>query len=196
MGNHVSLTHKSTITYYANKKSIFKNSRSNEQAFANNKEEGLPLTPMLSNRNKENSYWYIGHLMSLLITSKETSGRYALLRASERRGLEPPPHTHTKEDEAFLILDGEVVYSVGNQTFHAKKGDVMFLPKNIRHSFKIQTEVLETLILLTPGGLENYFVEMSKPAEEVELPPMPEVPPDIKKLIQTASKYGVRFPKL
>ncbi|MDB5222436.1 MAG: cupin protein [Chitinophagaceae bacterium] len=166
------------------------------EAFANMKKEDTELTPMLTNRNKENSYWYIGHLMSLLLTSKETGGRFALLRATERRGLEPPPHTHTKEDEAFLILEGEVVYTAGNKTFHAKEGDVMFLPKNIQHSFKIQSEKLETLILLTPGGLENYFVEMSQPAGDVQLPPMPEGPPDIKKLVATASKYGVKFPKL
>ncbi|QEC54529.1 cupin domain-containing protein [Flavisolibacter ginsenosidimutans] len=166
------------------------------EAFANREKEEAQLTPMLANRNKENSYWYIGHLMSLLVTSKDTNGRYALLRATERRGLEPPPHTHTKEDEAFLILEGEVVYTVGNQTFHAKEGDLMFLPKNIQHSFKIQSEKLETLILLTPGGLENYFVEMSNPAEKLQLPPMPQGPPDIKKLVATASKYGVKFPKM
>jgi len=165
------------------------------EAFAKTGKAEAKLTPLLSNRNKENSYWYIGHLMSLLITSKETDGAYALLRATERRGLEPPPHTHTKEDEAFLILEGEVLYTVGTQTFHAKAGDIMFLPKNIQHSFKIQTETLETLIFLTPGGLENYFVEMSQPAEEVQLPPVPQGPPDIKKLVKTASKYGVKFPK-
>jgi quercetin dioxygenase-like cupin family protein len=165
-------------------------------AFANNGNGNTRPVPMLTNRDKKNSYWYIGHLMSLLVTSKQTNGRYALLRATERRGLEPPPHTHTKEDETFLILGGEVVYTVGNQTFNAKEGDVVFLPKNIQHSFKIQTEKLETLILLTPGGLENYFVEMSKPADELQLPPMPQGPPDIKKLVATASKYGVKFPKL
>ena len=166
------------------------------EAFANSIKGEAKLTPMLVNRNKENSYWYIGHLMSLLVSSKDTNGRYALLRATERRGLEPPPHTHTKEDEAFLILEGEVVYTVGDQTFQAKQGDLMFLPKNIQHSFKIQSETLETLILLTPGGLEDYFVEMSKPAEKLQLPPMPQGPPDIKKLVATASKYGVKFPKL
>jgi quercetin dioxygenase-like cupin family protein len=166
------------------------------EAFANRYNGKAQLAPMLANRNKENSWWYIGHLMSLLVTSKQTDGRYALLRATERRGLEPPPHTHTKEDETFLILRGEVQYTVGKQTFNAKEGDVMFLPKNIQHSFKIQTEELETLILLTPGGLEHYFVEMSTPAEELQLPPMPKGPPDIKKLIATASKYGVKFPKL
>ena len=165
------------------------------EAFATRKGEAEGI-PMLTNREKENSYWYIGHLMSLLVTSKETEGAYALLRATERRGLEPPPHIHTKEDETFLILDGKVVYTVGDKTFHAKKGDVMFLPKNIQHSFKIQSEKLETLILLTPGGLENYFVEMSQPAEKLQLPPLPKGPPDIKKLVATASKYGIKFPAL
>lgn len=153
------------------------------------------LQPLLSNRNMENSYWYIGHLMSLLLTSEQTGGRYALLRATERRGLEPPPHTHTKEDEAFLILEGEATYTVGDRTFPVKAGDVLFLPRNIQHSFKIQTETLETMMLLTPGGFENYFIEMSKPAGALNLPPIPQGPPDIPKLVATASKYGIRFAK-
>jgi quercetin dioxygenase-like cupin family protein len=157
--------------------------------------DGRPQ-PLLTNRTKKNSYWYIGHLMSVLAGSKQTGGRYALLRATERRGLEPPPHTHTREDETFLILKGEVVYTVGGRNYEAKEGDVMFLPRNIQHSFKIRTETLETLILLNPGGLENYFVEMSEPAGDLMLPPMPQGPPDIQRLIETASKYGVRFPKM
>lgn len=167
------------------------------EAFANmaNEDKSKPLKPFLTNRNKENSYWYIGHLMSLLVSSKQTDGKYALLRATERRGLEPPPHTHTKEDETFFILGGEVTYTVGNETFNAKAGDVMFLPRNIQHSFKIQTETLETLMLLTPAGFENYFVEMSEPAKEAQLPPMPQGPPDVAKIIATASKYGAKFPK-
>jgi quercetin dioxygenase-like cupin family protein len=161
-----------------------------------NSKTELSQSPLLTNRNKENSYWYIGHLMSLLLSSKQTGNRYALLHNTERRGLEPPPHTHKKEDEAFLILNGEVTYTVGNQTFDAKAGDVMFLPKNIQHSFKIRTETAEVLMLLTPGGFENYFIEMSEPAGELALPPLPQGPPDISKLIATASKYGIKFPKL
>lgn len=167
-----------------------------QEAFGNVDMKHPQLTPVLAKRSKENSRWYIGHLISLLLTSKETNGAYALLRATERRGLEPPPHTHTKEDECFLILEGEVLYTVGNQTFNAKEGDVMLLPKNIQHSFKIQTEKLETLIMLSPGGFEHYFVEMSMPAEELQLPPIPQGPPDIAKLIAIASKYGIKFPKM
>jgi quercetin dioxygenase-like cupin family protein len=166
------------------------------EAFANVKNEEALLTPLLASRNKENSYWYIGHFMSLQLTSEQTGGRYALLRFTERRGLEPPPHTHTNEDETFLLLEGEAIYTVGNKTYHAKAGDIMFLPKNIQHSFKIQTEKLETLMLLTPGGFENYFIEMSEPAAELGLPPLPSGPPDVPKIIATASKYGIKFPEI
>lgn len=165
------------------------------EAIANIPNSKTLSKPLLSARSKENSYWYIGHLMSILLTSNQTDGRYALLRATERKGLEPPPHTHTKEDETFLILEGEAIYKVGDLSFNAKQGDVVFLPKKIQHSFQIQSETLETLILLTPGGFENYFIEMSKPAEGLRLPPLPQGPPDIKKLIITASKYGIKFAK-
>ncbi|GAB3007042.1 hypothetical protein GCM10027051_03370 [Niabella terrae] len=154
------------------------------------------LPAILSRREKQNSYWYIGHLMSVLIRKENTDNNYALLRCTERRGLEPPPHIHTKENETFLVLDGTVIYTVGNTEFKATAGEIMFLPKNIQHSFKIQTETLETLMLLTPGGFENYFIEMSEPAEALRLPPMPRGKPDIAKLIATASKYGIKFPKV
>lgn len=155
-----------------------------------------PLVPRIERPAKENSYWYLGHLMSVLLTSKDTENKYAMLRATERRGLEPPPHTHTREDETFYILKGAATYHAADQVFEAKEGDVVFLPKNIQHFFKIKTETLETLIMLTPGGFENYFIEMSTPAEKLELPPFSQSPPDIKKLISVASKYGIKFPPL
>lgn len=153
------------------------------------------LSPLLSGRGPANSYWYLGHLMSVLLTSEQTGGRYALLRCTERRGLEPPPHLHTREDEAFLLLDGEADYTVGGRVYAAKAGDVMFLPKGIPHAFKIRSATLETLMLLTPGGFERYFAEMGEPAGAVELPPMPQGPPDLERLVATASKYGIVFPQ-
>lgn len=165
------------------------------RVFADANNKGFSSFPFLARREQENSYWYSGHLVSLLVSSEQTNGNYSLLRVTERRGFEPPPHTHTKEDETFLILDGEVEYTAGKETFPAKAGDVVFLPKNLRHSFKILTETAETLMLLTPGGFENYFIEMSEAAVSLELPPLPQGLPDIPKLIATASKYGIRFPE-
>lgn len=144
----------------------------------------------------KNSYWYIGHLISILLSGKDTGGSFSLIHGYEIRGLEPPPHIHTLEDESFYILDGEITYAVGNEVFKAKKGNWVFLPRGIRHSFQVVTEQAEVLIHLSPGGFENYFIEMSEPAHEMVIPPRPQGPPDVKRITETASRYGIRFPGL
>jgi len=50
------------------------------------------------------------------------------------------------------------------------------------------------LIHLSPGGFEDYFIEMSEPAKEMVIPPRPQGPPDVQRIIETASKYGIIFP--
>lgn len=151
--------------------------------------------PLLTKPSLKNSYWYIGHLLSVLLSEADTNGLFSLLKMTEVKGLEPPPHTHTKEDETFLLLDGEIEFSVRNETYHAVAGDSMFLPRNIQHSFKVLTPRSEVLILLTPGGFEQYFIEMSEPAPEMKQAPLPSGPPDIARLIATAAKYGIIFPE-
>jgi quercetin dioxygenase-like cupin family protein len=151
--------------------------------------------PFLASPNLSNSYWYIGHLMSVLVSSKDTNGAFSLIHGYEIQGLEPPPHTHTKEDESFYLLSGEIEYTVGNQIIAAKEGDWAFLPRNIQHSFKVLTEKAEVLMHLSPGGFEDYFIEMSEPAKEMVIPTKPQGPPNVQKIIEVASKYGIIFPK-
>ncbi len=152
--------------------------------------------PKMDHPELNNSYWYIGHLMSILVSGKDTNGSFALIHGYEIKGLEPPPHIHTREDESFYILNGEVKYTVGDKTFNAGTGDWVFLPRNIQHAFQVQTDTAEVLIHLSPGGFEEYFVEMSEPAKALVIPPRPQGSPDVKRIIETATKYGVKFPGL
>ena len=165
--------------------------------FASSEESELEkVPPKMNSPELKNSYWYIGHLMSILISGKDTNGAFSLIHGYEIRGLEPPPHVHTKEDESFYILDGEINYTVDNELFKAKRGDWIFLPRNVQHSFQVQSDQAEVIIHLSPGGFEEYFREMSEPAKALIIPPRPQGPPDVKRIIETASKYGVRFPGL
>lgn len=153
------------------------------------------LAPFMARPALGNSYWYIGHLLSVLIKATDTNNLFSLLKMTEVKGLEPPPHTHTREDEIFMVLDGSIEFSVGGKTYQATAGDSMFLPRNIQHAFKVLTDRAEVMILLTPGGFEQYFIEMSEPAPAMELPPPPAGAPDIARLIATSSRYGIRFPE-
>jgi quercetin dioxygenase-like cupin family protein len=161
---------------------------------ANELSEGTALPPYLANRSLKNSYWYFGHLFSILLRAEHTNARFSLIHANDIRGNDPPLHTHTREDEVFVLLEGEMEFYVAGQTFRAHKGDVMFLPKNVAHAWKILTETAEVLMQFSPGGFENYFIEMSEPAPALQLPPPYEGPIPVDKIMATATKYGIRFP--
>lgn len=155
----------------------------------------MTTEPVQATPSLENSYWYIGHLMSILISSEQTNGAFSLIHGFEIQGLEPPPHTHTREDESFYLINGEINYLVGDRVIQAKPGDWVFLPRGIQHTFQVITEQAEVLMHLTPGGFENYFIDMSVPAEELVIPPRPQGPPDVQRIIETASRYGIKFPE-
>jgi quercetin dioxygenase-like cupin family protein len=142
----------------------------------------------------DRSVWYSGWLMTFLATAEDTRGRFALIEAVARKGNVPPPHIHHREDETFYILEGAMSASVGRQTIKGTAGSMIFLPRNVVHSFEIESEQIRMLVLLAPAGGEGYFKECSVPAPSMTLPPPAEVPySEIEKLLAVGAKYGVEF---
>src|SRR5215469_10753378 len=99
-------------------------------------------------RSLDRSVWYNGSLMTFLATGEETHGQFALIEAVARRGNAPPPHTHHREEETFYVLEGEMTFSIGGQTIKATPGTMVCLPRDVAHSFVIDSEQLRMLILL------------------------------------------------
>lgn len=141
----------------------------------------------------ERTVWYMGHLFTFLVTSEESNGQFALIEATIRQGLEPPPHTHEREDELFYILEGTIRFVVGDAIVTATPGMAVFLPRGVPHGFQLQTSEARAMILCTPAGVERYFQEFSEPAGALSLPPPPTTPPDIPRLIAAGERYGIAF---
>ena len=142
----------------------------------------------------DRSVWYNGSLMTFLATGEDTQGRFALIEAVARKGNVPPPHIHYLEDEIFYVLEGEVVVSVDNRTIKGTPGTMIFLPRDVRHSFAIESEQVRMLILLTPAGLERWFKEFSVPAAAMTLPPAEEPAyGEIQRMLEAAPRYGIDF---
>ncbi|SDD83662.1 cupin domain-containing protein [Niabella drilacis] len=110
---------------------------------------------------------YQGGYFQTLIAPEQTGDALALLELTLPKGAEPPPHIHTREDEAFYVLDGEISVTVGERVSLLKRGDALFAPRNVPHSFKILTEQATLMNLITPGNLWNYFIEFSEPLPEM-----------------------------
>jgi hypothetical protein len=106
----------------------------------------------------------------------------------------PPPHIHHREDEIFYVLESEIVVSVGDRTIMGTAGTMVFLPRDVRHSFKIESEQSRMLILLTPAGLEGWFKEFSVPAPAMTLPPADEPEyRELQSMLEAAPRYGLEF---
>jgi len=145
--------------------------------------------------NLERARWYMGGFLTFIATGKDTNGKYALIETIMRKGLEPPGHTHTLEDESFYVLEGEMLFTVGGKEKLLKAGDHIYLPRNIPHGFKIQTDTAKYLLQVAPAGLEEMFIEVSLPAEKHELPPPPSGPPSpefIQLMSELTTKYGIQ----
>jgi hypothetical protein len=73
----------------------------------------------------------------------------------------------------------------------AGSGAYIFGPRDIPHGFRVDGEAPARILLLTTpgGGFENFILEMSDPASDVNLPPAG--PPDMQKLMALAAKYKI-----
>ena len=135
-------------------------------------------TSTLQRPTLENSIHYIAHTFSFLATGKDTDNAFALIHCYFRKGFTPPAHFHQFEDESFYILEGEFDFHVGDKKYNATQGDFVVLPKGVPHQFKLVSDTAKALLLITPAGFEEFFREFGRPAQTLELPP---VPGDVRK---------------
>jgi len=142
----------------------------------------------------DHSVWYNGGLMTFLATGEDTHGQFALIEAVGRRGSDAPPHIHHREDEIFYVLEGEIVFSVSDRTIRGTPGTMIFLPRDLRHSFTIESEQYRMLILVTPAGFEGWFREFGVPAPAMTLPPANEPAyGEVQRMLEAAPRYGLEF---
>jgi mannose-6-phosphate isomerase-like protein (cupin superfamily) len=98
------------------------------------------------------------------ISTKDTDGDMCVFESTLIKEGGPALHTHYKTDEFWYVLQGEFIFKVGDKTYNAKTGDLVFGPRNVPHSFaKIGQEEAKLLICYQPAGMmEAYFRKISE----------------------------------
>jgi quercetin dioxygenase-like cupin family protein len=135
--------------------------------------------------------WYFGDLMTMLASGEETGGRFAIFELFITYNLEPPAHTHTREDEMIYVLDGKITLTIGGSELTAAAGSFVFLPRGIKHSWCVQGEQARLLMMFVPSGLEHFFASLSEPAgDKLEAQPTA-----MTKMLALADDYGLIFPR-
>ncbi|QNF31914.1 cupin domain-containing protein [Adhaeribacter swui] len=129
---------------------------------------------------------------TVLISGEQTAGTYAVIEMKVPPQGGPGPHAHAAIQETFYVLEGEVVFKSETQTYTAKPGSVITIPKGgAIHAFKNQTaQIVRLLCLVNPAGLDKFFQEIGQPVPaNTFLPPAKMTDADLKYLQEIAQKY-------
>ena len=149
-------------------------------------QNGLLLQP-----GQGTSYWVLGDLYTFKAVSKDTNGIYSLMEMIVYPQTGSPLHSHSREDESFLVQSGEIQFQIDGKTVVATPGTFIYSPKGQRHLFvNLSDQPATVLCWITPAGLEQFFMEIGTPTDDPTAPP-PVTDADIQKTISLAPEYGL-----
>lgn len=123
----------------------------------------------------------------VLAGGDRTSGQLVLGEATlGPRSPGPSLHVHTREDEAAYVIDGVLTVKVGERTFEAGPGTLVWLPRNEPHTFANLSDMpVRTFGVTTPAGLEGMFEEQEEYFSNLT------GPPDQQEMAAIGARYGV-----
>jgi quercetin dioxygenase-like cupin family protein len=111
----------------------------------------------------------LGHALDVLgepclvkLAGSDTNDAVAVVHLTVPKLAGPPLHRHTREDEWFYVLDGELTWQVDGQRFTGGAGASAFAPRGTAHTFQnFSDATAHVLVMVTPAGLERFFEAVS-----------------------------------
>jgi quercetin dioxygenase-like cupin family protein len=137
--------------------------------------------------------WAMGMLFERLVGAEETAGLLEASVVTQPPGQASPLHVHTREAEAWFLLEGTMTYRAGDQLIRMAAGDFIYLPRHVPHAFRTTGTVpVRFVALALPGGLLGIYDEVGSPATERRLPDAGVSAADIGRWLELAPRYGLR----
>lgn len=112
-----------------------------------------------------------GGVYRIVATPAATRNTHFAFEAIEPPGGGPPLHIHTREEEFFSVIEGEITFYVNGDVFTRGPGGTAFIPRGVPHCFKNRSDTpARVLVLFTPGDIEGFF-EFGVPLANGTAPP-------------------------
>jgi quercetin dioxygenase-like cupin family protein len=134
--------------------------------------------------------WHLGALLVFKALGAETNGQFWALEGLADQRMAVPLHAHSREDELWYVLEGEIAFTVGGETRVGGPGTFVYIPRNVPHTFQIRSATARWFGVGTPAGLDQWFFETGQAAAAMTLPPAPDSPPDVGAIIASLQAYG------
>ena len=158
-----------------------------------NQEASTQVKPIAHQPNEGDALWFLGTLVTIKSSAESTDGRVGVTENLAPRGGGSPLHIHRNEDEWFYVMEGELTFWVGGETIVAPAGSFVYGPRSIPHTFLVTSDEARFLLVVEPAGFEGFISQIGEPAAELVIPPPPDAPPDMEKMVAAAAEYGVEI---
>ncbi|MFI0451450.1 cupin domain-containing protein [Actinomadura sp. 6N118] len=137
------------------------------------------------------AFWFLGGLYEVKVSSEESDGEMVIMQMTIPEGGGPPPHTHPSAETVY-VLDGTILYHIGEETVEGEPGSIFQVPAGVLENFE-PTSLARVLVVYTPGAnIDKFFAEVGERAPVRDLPPSAEAP-DMERLIAAGARYGVEM---
>jgi quercetin dioxygenase-like cupin family protein len=146
---------------------------SSPNAFSVAPEQGRSLKPLK----------ILGLDVLVKLANADTDGAVAIFQHPVPPMGGPPLHRHSREDEWFYVLDGEITVEVDSERMILPAGGSAFAPRGTVHAFQnFGTTQARILAMVTPGGFHQFFEKLSSLSSQ-----------DPARLDQIAKEYGIEI---
>jgi hypothetical protein len=101
---------------------------------------------------------------------------------------------HTREDEAFFVLVGELEVTVGDEVFILRPGDSLMAPRDIPHQLRDSGDAENHyLLMFSPSGFEEFLRVTAVTAPDNAAAPTepPAIP--VENVHELATDFGIVF---
>ncbi|MGV3711677.1 quercetin 2,3-dioxygenase [Pseudolysinimonas sp.] len=153
-------------------------------------------SPFVLHRGEGEKSVLFDNLFTVLLSANETEGQYSAVTVHGHAGERIPAHYHALTHEFFYIIDGSISLWLDDQKdYHSltvlEPGDFGFVPKNIVHSYRIDSDDTKMFGVGT-GDFMRFFHASGTRTEEYGVPSEAFIP-SWERLSTAAEKYDVHF---
>jgi len=101
---------------------------------------------------------------------------------------------HTREDEVYFILAGELEVTVGEKIFVLRPGDTLLAPRDIPHTLRNSGNTTNHyLLVFSPSGFEEFVMATAVPAPDNAVAPTKPPAVAVHNVHELAADYGIVF---
>ncbi len=127
-----------------------------------------------------------GDRITFKARAADTGGAYAVIETVTASQAGPPPHVHSRHDEAFYVLEGNFEFTLGGKAALAGPGSFLLGPRGVPHWFKnVGTTEGRMIVVLSPGDADAFFDDLAEASKQL--------PPDIPRIKAVALRHGVEL---